>query len=92
MDPSAIAGILQMVLLFGIMFVILILPQRRREKKTKQMLSALKVGDNIITIGGIMGKVVNIKDDELTIESGVEKAKIKIKRWAVKEIEKLIEA
>ncbi|MCX8130233.1 MAG: preprotein translocase subunit YajC [Clostridia bacterium] len=83
---------LPLVLMFGIMYVILILPQRRREKKTREMLDALKVGENITTIGGIMGKVINIKDDEITIESGIEKTKIKVKRWAIKEVEKLVEA
>ncbi len=81
-----------LILMFGIMYVILILPQRKREKKTREMLNALKVGDNITTIGGIMGRIINIKDDEITIESGVEKTKIKIKKWAIKEVEQIIEA
>ncbi len=81
-----------LVLMFGLMYVILILPQRKREKKTREMLNALKVGDNVTTIGGVMGRVVNIKDDEITIESGVEKTKVKFKRWGIKEVEKVIEA
>jgi preprotein translocase subunit YajC len=86
------ASILSLVVMFGLMYVILILPQRRREKKTKEMLNAMKVGENVTTIGGVMGKVINIKDDEVTIESGVEKTQLKVKRWAIKEIEKLIES
>ncbi len=89
---ASIGTFIPIILMFGVMYVILILPQRRREKKTKEMLNALKVGENVVTIGGIMGKVINIKDDEVTIESGVEKSKIKIKRWAIKEVEKLVEA
>jgi preprotein translocase subunit YajC len=89
---SLVGLFLPMILIFGLMYVMLILPQKRREKKTREMLNAVQVGQNIITVGGIMGKVINIKDEELTIESGVEKTKIKIKRWAVKEAEKLIEA
>lgn len=87
-----LVGILPLILMFGIMYVILILPQKRKEKKTKEMLVALKVGENITTIGGIMGKVINIKDDEITIESGIEKTQIKIKRWAIRDVEKLVEA
>ncbi|RCX13829.1 protein translocase subunit yajC [Anaerobacterium chartisolvens] len=81
-----------LVLMFGLMYVILILPQRKKEKKTREMLNALKVGDNVTTIGGVMGRVVNIKDDEITIESGVEKTKVKFKRWGIKEVEKVIES
>ena len=86
------ANILPIALLFVVMYVILILPQRRRDKKNKEMLNALKVGEDVITIGGIMGKVVNIKDDEITIESGVMKTKILVKKWAIKEVKKLVEA
>ncbi len=85
-----ITFILPMAVLFGLMYVMLIMPQRKKEKKTKEMLRALQVGENIVTIGGVMGKVINIKDDELTIESGVEKTKLKIQRWAIKEVERTI--
>jgi preprotein translocase subunit YajC len=95
MDPNQLAGLLSTVLplvvVFGLMYVILILPQKKKEKKTKEMLNALEVGNNVVTIGGIIGKVVNIKDDEVTLESGIEKSKIKVKRWAVKDVEKPIE-
>lgn len=87
-----VASFLPMILLFVIMYVILILPQRRKEKKNREMLNAVKVGDEIVTIGGIMGKVVNIKDDEITIESGVMKTKILVKKWAIKEVKQLVEA
>lgn len=89
---AAIGTFAPMILLFVIMYVILILPQRKREKKNREMLNALKVGDEIVTVGGIMGKVVNIKDDEITIESGVMKTKILVKKWAIKEVKQLIEA
>lgn len=89
---SLVGLFLPMILIFGLMYVMLILPQKRREKKNREMLNAVQVGQNIITIGGVMGKVINIKDDELTIESGVDRTKIKVKRWAIKEVEKLVEA
>lgn len=96
MDAGQIAAlaaqILPMVAIFVIMYLILILPQRKKEKKTKEMLNALKVGDEIITVGGVMGKVVNIKDDEVTVESGVMKTKVLFKRWAIKEVREMIEA
>jgi preprotein translocase subunit YajC len=64
-------------------YYFLIRPQRKREKETQQMRKSLNEGDEIITIGGIYGKVVNIKEDLITVEVNADKAKIKIARWAV---------
>jgi len=69
-----------------VMYLLVFLPQKKRDKKTKAMLDALKVGDSVVTIGGISGKIVNIKDDEITIETGVERAKVNFKKWAIKEV------
>lgn len=73
------------------MYLLIFLPQKRRDKKTKEMLDSMQVGHMVVTIGGISGKVVNIKDDEVTVETGVEKAKINFKKWAIKEVIKPIE-
>jgi preprotein translocase subunit YajC len=74
------------------MYLLVFLPQKRRDKKAKEMLDSMQVGHQVVTIGGISGKVVNIKDDEVTVETGVEKAKICFKKWAVKEVIKPIES
>ena len=87
-----ILSILPMILLFVVMYVILILPQKRREKKTREMLNALKVGEKVTTIGGVTGKIINIKDDEITVETSVEKTQLVFKKWAIKEVEAPIEA
>lgn len=84
--------IIYLIAMVAIMYFIMIRPQRKREKETRQMLSALQVGYNVVTIGGVIGKVVNIKDDEITIETGVVKTQVKVKKWAIKEVEKLVEA
>lgn len=84
--------VLPMALVFGLMYVMLILPQKKKEKKTKDLLASLQVGWSVTTIGGINGKIVNIKDDEVTIESSVEKTKILVKRWAIKDVIKPAEA
>ncbi len=81
-----------LVFFVAIMYLLIFLPQKKRDKKAKAMLDALQVGNMIVTIGGISGKVINIKDDEVTIETGVEKAKINVKKWAVKEVIKPIES
>ncbi|ANX00006.1 hypothetical protein CSTERTH_06220 [Thermoclostridium stercorarium subsp. thermolacticum DSM 2910] len=76
--------------MFVLMYFILIRPQRKKEKETREMINNAIVGDRVITIGGITGKIINIKDDEFTIESGNERTKITIKKWAVKEVIKPI--
>lgn len=92
MEQILVGFVLPMALVFGLMYVMLILPQKRKEKKTKELLNSLQVGWTVTTIGGISGKIVNIKDDEITIESSVEKTKILVKRWAVKDVIKPVEA
>lgn len=91
MEQLLIGFVLPMVLVFGLMYVMLILPQKRKEKKTKDLLNSLQVGWSVTTIGGVYGKIVNIKDDEVTVESGVEKTKILFKRWAIKDVIKPVE-
>lgn len=72
---------------FGaLMYFLIFRPQKKREKKTKLMLGALVVGSVITTIGGMVGRVVNIIDDEITIETGIEKTLVKFKKWAIKDI------
>jgi preprotein translocase subunit YajC len=85
---EALSSLLMFVPVIAVFYFMIILPQKKRDKKTREMLNALNVGDNIITIGGIAGKVINIKDDEITIETGIKRTEIMIMRWAVKEIVK----
>ncbi|AEE96120.1 preprotein translocase subunit YajC [Mahella australiensis] len=84
---ALIASFVPLILLVVVFYFFLIRPQQKRDKETRQMLEALKVGDNITTIGGIYGKIVSIKDEVLTIETGSDKTKLVIARWAVKEVE-----
>ena len=71
------------VALFTIMYFMLIRPQKKKEKLKREMQNSIKVGEEVVTIGGIMGKVINIKDDEITIETSVERTQIKIFRYAI---------
>ncbi|NLM74839.1 MAG: preprotein translocase subunit YajC [Clostridiaceae bacterium] len=80
------------ILPLALMYVILIVPQRRKEKKQREKINSAIVGDQIITIGGMTGKIVNIKDDEITFETSIERTKITIKKWAIKDVIKPIEA
>jgi len=89
---ALVSFVLPMVLVFGLMYVMLILPQKKKEKKTKELLNSLQVSWGVTTIGGITGKIINIKDDEITIESSIDKTKILVKRWAIKDVVKPVEA
>lgn len=88
----AIGTIAYFLFFIVIMYLIIFLPQKKRDKKAKEMLNSIQVGNDVITIGGVAGKVINIKDDELTIETSVEKTQMVFKKWAVKEVIKPIEA
>ena len=76
-----------MIIIVVAMILVMIIPQRKRDKKMREMLESIKVGDNIKTIGGIYGKVVAVKEDLITIETGPEKAKIVFAKGAVSTVE-----
>ena len=69
--------------MFALMYFVMIRPENKRKKEAEQMRAALKVGDEITTIGGITGKVVNIKDDKFVIESGADQVRIEFAKWAL---------
>ena len=68
---------------FVLMYFLMIRPEKKKQKKVEAMRNALTVGDEIITIGGIMGVVVNVTEDNITIETGEDKVRIQFKKWAV---------
>ena len=75
------ALLIQLVLLIAIFYFILILPQRREQKRHREMIAALRPGDSVVTAGGLIGEIVQLKDDELTLKTGearvlVERARI----------------
>ncbi|SHJ24094.1 preprotein translocase subunit YajC [Lutispora thermophila] len=81
--PAWVSTILLYVLILGVFYLLLIRPQRKKEKQIEEMRKSIKEGDEILTIGGIYGKVLNAKEDTLTIEVGADKTKLKIARWAI---------
>lgn len=81
--------ILIMVLMVVVFYFVLIRPQKKREKQTSQMRSSIEIGDGVTTVGGIIGRVVSIKDETLLVETGSDRTKVRIQRWAVQEVEKL---
>lgn len=80
---SPVFMIIMMVALFALMYFMMIRPQKQRQKEEQQMRDNVQIGDEITTIGGIMGRVITVKDDSLIIETGADRNKMKIARWAV---------
>ncbi len=87
LDMSGSLSILFPILLIVIFVVLIIVPNRRRDKKFKDMLASVKVGDRIKTIGGIYGRIIQLKEDLITIETGPEKAKLLMAKNAIATIE-----
>ena len=75
--------IVWLVVLFGIMYFLMIRPQKKKQKEEQAMRDNLQIGDEITTIGGIVGKIVTVKDDSLIIETGADRNRMKITRWAI---------
>jgi preprotein translocase subunit YajC len=78
-----IGSLLPMVLILVVFYFILIRPQKKKDKETQQMRSSVQIGDEITTIGGIIGIIVSLKEDNVVIETAGERNKIRIKRWAI---------
>ncbi|HIR68889.1 MAG TPA: preprotein translocase subunit YajC [Candidatus Pelethousia gallinarum] len=80
------SGGLLIILMIG-MFALMIIPQRKREKKIKDMLAAIKVGDRVRTIGGIYGTVSALRDDIVTLTVGPDKVRLVFARGAIANVE-----
>jgi len=80
-------SIWSMLIPFALMFVVLyffmIRPQKKRDKEIQNMRSSLQIGDEVVTTGGIIGIVASLKEDTVVIETGSDRSKIRIARWAV---------
>ena len=93
-DSTGAAGggasmILMFVVLIAVFYIFMIRPENKRKKEAQQMRDSLKVGDNITTIGGIIGRVVAIKDDTFVLETGADRVKIRFTKNAISSVEKL---
>ena len=86
-DLTSLAPMLIMVLMFVALYFFMIRPQKKQEKETNDMRNNLKVGDEITTIGGIIGKVVSIKEETVMIETGHDRTKIRILQTAVRNVD-----
>ena len=83
-------SMIMIVALMAVMYFFMIRPENKRKKQAQNMRDSLKKGDMITTIGGIVGRVVAIKDETIVLETGTERNKVRFKRWAVQDVEKLV--
>ena len=87
---SSIGMIIYFVVIIAVFWFLIIRPQKKRDKQVKEMLAAIKKGDKVTTIGGIVGTISKIKDDLVTIEVGTEKVALVFERRAIATVEKKI--
>ena len=93
-EVSPVAALLSsfvpMVLIVVVFWLFLIRPQRKKDKKIKEMLAALKVGDRVCTIGGIYGTITNIRDENtITLAVGPQDVPVVFARWAIRNVEEI---
>ena len=79
----ATTNIILIVVLIAVMYFVMIRPQQKQEKKNKEMRESLKIGDEIVTIGGIVGKIVRITNDTIIFETSEDRVRIEVAKWAI---------
>ena len=78
-----LSTIIMLVAMLGVFYFLMSRPENKRKKEAEQMRSDVKVGDEVVTIGGICGKVVHIKDEKLVIETSADQVRVELMKWAL---------
>lgn len=89
MGASMMGLILPMIILIAMMYFVLYRPQKKQQKKDAEMRNSIEIGDEVTTIGGVIGRVVAIKEDTFVLETGSDRVKIRFRRSAIGSVEKL---
>jgi len=84
--------IIMLVAMIGVFYFMLIRPENKRKKEAEQMRTALKTGDQVTTIGGIVGTVVDVKSEKFVLETGADQVRIEFAKWALSTNETAAEA
>ena len=84
--------VIMLVLMVAVFYFMLIRPENKRKKEAEQMRGAIKTGDKITTIGGIIGTVVNVKEYKIVIETSADQVRMELAKWAVSTNETAAEA
>ncbi|MFT3951064.1 MAG: preprotein translocase subunit YajC [Oscillospiraceae bacterium] len=75
--------IIMIAVFFAVMYFFLIRPQKKRDKADQLMRGNVQVGDEVVTAGGIVGIVFSIKEDTIVLETGGDRSKIRVQKWAI---------
>ncbi len=82
-EGSPAGGIIMIVVMAVAMYFLMIRPQKKKQKAEQEMRDSIQIGDEITTIGGIIGRVVTVKEDSIVIETGADRVKMRFQRWAI---------
>lgn len=77
------SSIIMIVVLIAVFYLFLIRPENKKKKKAEEMRNSLEIGDKITTIGGLVGKIVHISGDLITFETGEDRVRIQVTKWAI---------
>ena len=80
---GGMTSLIMIVAMIAVFYFLMIRPENKRKKEAEQMRSAVKTGDEIVTIGGIIGTVVSVKDDKFVMETGADQVRIELAKWAI---------
>ena len=82
-QAGGMTSLIMIVAMIAVFYFLMIRPENKRKKEAEQMRSAVKTGDEIVTIGGIIGTVVNVKDEKIVMETGADQVRIELAKWAI---------
>ena len=82
---ALLSSLLPFVIALALLYLILLRPQQKREKEAQAMRENVRVGDEVCTAGGLVGIVIRVTDDTVVLETGGERSKIRVKKWAIHE-------
>lgn len=75
--------LIMMVAMIAVFYFFMIRPENKKKKKMEEMRNSLSLGEEIVTIGGIIGKIVQVTEDTVTFETGEDRVRLQVKKWAI---------
>ena len=82
-SAMSLVSLVPLILIIVVFYFLLIRPQKKKDKQDAQMRKNLQVGDEVLTAGGVVGIVFSIKEDTVVVETGGDRSKIRVKKWAI---------
>ncbi len=81
---NGLGSLLPMIIIFGVMMYFMVIrPEKKKKKEEEALRSSLQVGDRITTIGGIVGKIIDISGENIVIETSLDQVRMELKKWSV---------